>query len=86
MMFAAGFGTRMQHLTKDQPKPMIPVAGKPLIDHALDLARGVAPRRIVVNLHYKPDALLDHLAGRDVQTIVEPVSYTHLTLPTNREV
>lgn len=71
MMFAAGFGTRMQHLTKDQPKPMIPVAGKPLIDHALDLARGVAPRRIVVNLHYKPDPLLDHLAGRDAQTIVE---------------
>ena len=45
MMFAAGFGTRMQHLTKDQPNPMLPVAGKPLSDHALDLARGGGLRR-----------------------------------------
>lgn len=71
MMFAAGFGTRMRHLTKDQPKPMVRVAGRPLIDHALDLANGIAPERIVVNLHYKPDPLLRHLEGRDVQTIVE---------------
>jgi len=71
MMFAAGFGTRMRHLTKDQPKPMVHVAGRPLIDHALDLANGIAPERIVVNLHYKPDPLLRHLKGRNVQTIVE---------------
>lgn len=71
MMFAAGFGTRMRHLTKDRPKPMVPVAGRPLIDHALDLAKGVAPARIVVNLHYKPEPLLLHLEGRGVHTIVE---------------
>lgn len=71
MMFAAGFGTRMKHLTEDQPKPMIKVAGRPLIDHALDLAESISPDRIVVNLHYKPDPLLQHLIGRDVRTIVE---------------
>lgn len=71
MMFAAGFGTRMKHLTKDQPKPMVQVAGRPLIDHALDLAKGVAPDRIVANLHFKPEPLLRHLAGRDVRTIIE---------------
>lgn len=71
MMFAAGFGTRMMHLTKDQPKPMIAVAGRPLIDHALDLAESIVPDRIVVNLHYKPDPLLRHLKGRDVRTIIE---------------
>ncbi len=71
MMFAAGFGTRMKHLTKDQPKPMVKVAGRPLIDHALDLARAVSPDRIVANLHYKPEPLLHHLADRGVQTIVE---------------
>ena len=71
MMFAAGFGTRMKHLTKDQPKPMIRVSGRPLIDHALDLADAVRPERIVVNLHYKPEPLLAYLQGRNVRTIVE---------------
>jgi N-acetyl-alpha-D-muramate 1-phosphate uridylyltransferase len=71
MMFAAGFGTRMKHLTQDQPKPMVKVAGRPLIDHALDLANAIAPDRIVANLHYKPEPLLAHLKGRNVQTIVE---------------
>jgi N-acetyl-alpha-D-muramate 1-phosphate uridylyltransferase len=71
MMFAAGFGTRMKHLTQDQPKPMVKVAGRPLIDHALDLASAIAPDRIVANLHYKPEPLLAHLKGRNVQTIVE---------------
>ena len=66
MLFAAGFGTRMGPLTRDMPKPMIPVAGKPLIDHALDLVERVSPARTVVNLHYKPEALERHLADRDV--------------------
>ncbi|WP_295038802.1 nucleotidyltransferase family protein [Sulfitobacter sp.] len=71
MMFAAGFGTRMKHLTQNQPKPMVPVAGRPLIDHALDLARGITPARIVANLHYLPDQLEAHLKAQDVQTVIE---------------
>ena len=71
LLFAAGFGTRMGALTADRPKPMIEVAGRPLIDHALDLARAVSPPRIVANLHYKPRALADHLAARNVITSFE---------------
>lgn len=71
MMFAAGFGTRMQHLTKDRPKPLIEVAGKPLIDHALALAHAVGAGPIVANLHYKADQLEGHLHPRGVQTITE---------------
>ena len=71
MMFAAGFGTRMKHLTQHQPKPLVPVAGRPLIDHALDLARGVGPSRIVANLHYLPDQLDAHLKPQGVTTIIE---------------
>ena len=71
MMFAAGFGTRMKHLTQDQPKPMIPVDGKPLVDHALDLVRGAKCDPIVANLHYKPDVLARHLQAHGVQTILE---------------
>lgn len=66
MLFAAGFGTRMGALTADRPKPLIPVAGKPLIDHALDLVRPAAPSRIVANIHYLPDQLRQHLDGSGV--------------------
>lgn len=66
MLFAAGFGTRMGALTKDIPKPLIPVAGKPLIDHALRLANAVDPARIVANLHYRSDQLAAHLTPQNV--------------------
>jgi MurNAc alpha-1-phosphate uridylyltransferase len=62
MLFAAGFGTRLGALTRDRPKPLVEVAGRPLIDHALALADGV-PRK-VVNAHYLAPRLIAHLAGR----------------------
>lgn len=67
MIFAAGFGTRMGALTADRPKPLIEVAGRPLIDHALALAEGVAAKPVVVNLHYRGNQLAAHLAGRGVR-------------------
>lgn len=67
MLFAAGFGTRMKHLTKDRPKPMIPVAGRPLIDHAIDLARDAGVETLVANLHYLPEVLADHLSPQGVK-------------------
>ena len=66
MLFAAGFGTRMGALTADRPKPLIEVAGQPLIDHALALADGFGPLRWVANAHYRADQLEAHLAPRDV--------------------
>ena len=66
MLFAAGFGTRMGALTADRPKPLIPVAGRPLIDHALDMADAAGVTRVVVNTHYRAAQLAAHLAGRNV--------------------
>ena len=66
MLFAAGFGTRMGALTATRPKPLIPVAGKPLIDHALTLADAAGVTRIVANTHYLPDQIAAHLAPRDI--------------------
>lgn len=71
MLFAAGFGTRMGALTAEQPKPMVPVAGRPLIDHALDLIEPLALPRVVVNLHYRPEPLRAHLNGRGVAFSLE---------------
>lgn len=64
MIFAAGFGTRMGPLTTDRPKPLVPVAGRALIDHALDVVREVPCK--VVNVHYRAAQMKAHLAGRDV--------------------
>ena len=64
MLFAAGFGTRMGDLTRNRPKPLVQVGGKALIDHALDLTKGMAPR--VVNTHYLADQIHAHLAGSNV--------------------
>ena len=72
MLFAAGFGTRMGELTSETPKPLIPVAGKPLIDRALDLTRAMRPDRIVVNLHYRAKQLVDHLEPKGVLFSHEP--------------
>jgi MurNAc alpha-1-phosphate uridylyltransferase len=67
MIFAAGFGTRMGALTADRPKPLIPVAGRPMIDRALALAAAAGAAPVVVNLHYLGQQIADHLAGRDVR-------------------
>lgn len=71
MLFAAGFGTRMGSLTADRPKPLVEVAGQPLIDHALDLILPVVRGPVVANLHYRADQLEAHLAGTSVRTIRE---------------
>jgi MurNAc alpha-1-phosphate uridylyltransferase len=71
MLFAAGFGTRMGDLTNDRPKPLIKVAGKPLIDHALDQIKQYGAETIVANLHYKPKMLRDHLEPLGVRTSLE---------------
>lgn len=66
MLFAAGFGTRMGVLTANTPKPLIKVAGMPLIDHALTLADAAKVGKTVVNLHYLGDQIARHLQGRDI--------------------
>ena len=72
MLFAAGLGTRMGALTATQPKPMIPVAGRPLVDHALALVEAAGIARTVVNTHYRPEPLRAHLADRRVTFSHEP--------------
>ncbi|SFJ75569.1 nucleotidyltransferase family protein [Jannaschia pohangensis] len=69
MVFAAGLGTRMRPLTDDRPKALVQVAGRALIDHALEQVAGPGPT--IVNAHHFADALAAHLAGRDVTLLRE---------------
>lgn len=69
MVLAAGMGKRMRPLTAKQPKPMVRVAGKPLVDHTLDKLAEAGIARAVVNVHYLADSLEAHLAERSVPKI-----------------
>ena len=64
MVFAAGLGTRMRPLTDKLPKPLVKVAGAPLIDHCLDPLERAGVERAVVNVHYLPNSIEEHLSGR----------------------
>lgn len=72
MIFAAGFGTRMGALTANRPKPLVRVAGRALIDHALDIATAAGAGPVVVNTHYLAGQMADHLADRPVILSEEP--------------
>src|SRR3954463_5108768 len=64
MVLAAGLGLRMRPLTERMPKPLVPVAGQPLLDHVLDKLAAGGVRDAVVNVHYLPDQIIDHVAAR----------------------
>jgi len=70
MVFAAGLGTRMRPLTNTMPKPLIEVAGKPLIDHMLDRFADAGVETAVVNVHYFAEQIEAHLASRTKPRIV----------------
>lgn len=61
MVLAAGLGKRMRPLTATRPKPLVDVAGKPLLDHVLDRLRAAGVQRAVVNVHYLAAAVEAHL-------------------------
>jgi N-acetyl-alpha-D-muramate 1-phosphate uridylyltransferase len=69
MVMAAGLGKRMRPLTASQPKPMVRVAGKPLIDHALDRLAEAGVTKAVVNVHYLPQPLEAHLTNRSIPAV-----------------
>ena len=72
MVMAAGLGKRMRPLTATRPKPLVEVAGKPLIGHVFDHLRAAGVKRVVVNVHYLADAMEAYLRARvkDLDVVV----------------
>src|ERR1700743_3467900 len=64
MVLAAGLGLRMRPLTDHMPKPLVSVAGRPLLDHVLDKLAGAGVTEAVVNVHYLGGQIIDHVASR----------------------
>lgn len=72
VVLAAGEGTRMRPLTATRPKPMLPVAGRPLLEHVLDAAVDAGASRVVIVVGYHHEAVRDHF-GTEFRDI--PIEY-----------
>ena len=64
MVLAAGLGKRMRPITDTMPKPLVPIAGRTLLDRGLDSLEAAGVRTAVVNVHYLGGQIAQHLAGR----------------------
>ena len=64
MVLAAGLGRRMRPITDTIPKPLVRVAGRALLDWGLDSLAEAGVTKAVVNVHYFPEQIIAHVAGR----------------------
>ena len=69
MVLAAGYGTRLKPLTDRVPKPLVPVAGRPMIVYALEKLQSHGVREIVINVSHLKEQLVAHLAARKYPAI-----------------
>jgi mannose-1-phosphate guanylyltransferase/mannose-1-phosphate guanylyltransferase/phosphomannomutase len=60
MIMAAGVGSRLAPLTDDMPKPLVPIAGKPVMDIAIDKLRKIGITQVVANLYYHSEKIIEH--------------------------
>lgn len=70
MVLAAGLGKRMRPITDTMPKPLVPIAGKTLLDWGLDSLAETGVESAIVNVHYLPRQIVDHVAGRRTPRII----------------
>ena len=85
MVLAAGFGSRLQPLTRVLPKSMFPVLGRPLLSHTLDLLQSANISEIAINVHHLPNSIIHYFKritldgtkilkiGKDINSIKDMV-------------
>jgi NDP-sugar pyrophosphorylase family protein len=69
MILAAGVGSRLDPLTRNLPKPMVPIVNKPVIEHIVELLKRHGIREILINLHYLGGAIKAHLGDGSRQGV-----------------
>ena len=65
MIFAAGLGTRLKPLTGHMPKALVPVAGKPMLEHVIGKLKSAGFDEIVINVHHFAHQIIDFLKAKD---------------------
>jgi NDP-sugar pyrophosphorylase family protein len=75
MVLCAGFGTRLGDLTREIPKPMLPLNGRPMLAYVLGNLKRNGVSEVMINLHFKPEIIQDHFG--DGQTSGLRLSYSH---------
>jgi len=65
LIFAAGLGTRLKPITDSLPKALVPIAGKPLLEHIIIKLKEQGYDQIIVNVHHFPDMIIDFLKAND---------------------
>ncbi|THK38692.1 nucleotidyltransferase family protein [Ensifer sp. MPMI2T] len=70
MVLAAGLGTRLRPITDTLPKPLVRIAGKPMIDYVLDILAAAGVTKAAVNVHHFADQMEEHLRRRETPHIL----------------
>jgi len=82
MVMAAGLGTRLRPLTHEIPKPLVPVANRPILEHILRGLAGDGFREVVANLHWFPDTIRDRFGDGTAAGVELTYSYEEQLLGT----
>ena len=75
LVLAAGEGTRLRPLTLDRPKPMVSLGDRPLLEHLIGLLRHHGITRVAINLHYKPEVIVQHFGDGTAHGVT--ITYSH---------
>lgn len=74
-ILGAGLGTRLRPLTDNMPKPLLPIAGRPMITYAMEHLRGIGVQRFIINTHHCPDKYAEVFPDGHWQGI--PITFRH---------
>jgi mannose-1-phosphate guanylyltransferase / phosphomannomutase len=74
VVMAGGEGTRLRPLTSNQPKPMVPIVGKPCMEHIVELLKQHGFDEVIVTLAFLPQAIRSYFG--DGETLGVPIEYS----------